>query len=150
MSEPTLFAALGGISAVNALAHAWHTRVMADDIVSHAFSHGFHPQHLERLAAYWCEAWGGPPLYSTQYGNESTMVRMHSGNGVHPEMDARAIVCFDQALVDIGISDTTLISALHDYFVWVTTTALTAYPTSADMVPEGLRIPRWSWHGVGE
>jgi hemoglobin len=29
---------------------------MADEIVSHAFSHGFHPQHSERLAAYGAEA----------------------------------------------------------------------------------------------
>jgi len=32
---------------------------MVDDVVSHAFSHGFHPQHVERLAAYW--AWGAGP-----------------------------------------------------------------------------------------
>jgi hypothetical protein len=26
--------------------------VMADDVVAHAFSHGFHPQHVARFAAY--------------------------------------------------------------------------------------------------
>jgi sucrose-6-phosphate hydrolase SacC (GH32 family) len=31
------------------LAHAWRARCLADPIVSHAFSHGFHPQHSERL-----------------------------------------------------------------------------------------------------
>jgi hypothetical protein len=30
-----------------------HRRVIADEVVGHAFSHGFHPQHVERLAAYW-------------------------------------------------------------------------------------------------
>jgi hypothetical protein len=25
---------------------------MADEVVSHAFSHGFHPEHSQRLAAY--------------------------------------------------------------------------------------------------
>jgi hemoglobin len=49
---------------VRQLAHAWHEHVIGDEIVNHAFSHGFHPQHTERLAAYWGEAWGGPPLYS--------------------------------------------------------------------------------------
>jgi hemoglobin len=34
------------------LVNAWHTRVMADEVVSHAFSHGFHPEHSQRLAAY--------------------------------------------------------------------------------------------------
>jgi hemoglobin len=40
--------------------------VMADDVVGHAFSHGFHPQHVERLAAYWAEALGGPGLGSSR------------------------------------------------------------------------------------
>ena len=34
------------------LAIAWHRRVLADEVVSHAFSHRFHPEHVERLAAY--------------------------------------------------------------------------------------------------
>jgi len=73
------------------LAGAWHRRVMADDVVGHAFSHGFHPQHVERLAAYWAEALGGPSAYSNSYGDETTVVKMHSGNGEHDEMDRRAI-----------------------------------------------------------
>ena len=28
---------------------------MADEVVSHAFSHGLHPEHTARLAAYWAE-----------------------------------------------------------------------------------------------
>jgi hemoglobin len=39
-------------TACGVLAGAWHRRVMADEVVGHAFSHGFHPQHVERLAAY--------------------------------------------------------------------------------------------------
>ena len=42
----TLFEALGGHDGVLRLAHAWHERVLADEIVTHAFSHGFHPQPL--------------------------------------------------------------------------------------------------------
>jgi hemoglobin len=36
---------------------------------------------------------------------------------------------------------------LHDYFAWTTTTAMSRYHRSADDVPDGLRIPRWSWDG---
>lgn len=56
----TVFEAAGGMDGLNRLANAWHRRVMADDIVGQAFSHGFHPRHVERLAAYWAEALGGP------------------------------------------------------------------------------------------
>jgi hemoglobin len=78
---------------------------MADDVVGHAFSHGFHPQHVERLAAYWAEALGGPSTHSDRYGDETAVVRMHSGNGEHGEMNRRAIACFDQALADVGLAD---------------------------------------------
>jgi len=121
---------------------------MADDVVSHAFSHGFHPQHSEHLAAYWAEALGGPPAYSSTYGDETFVVRMHSGNGEHEEMDRRAIACFDQALTDVGLTAGNPVrEVLHDYFSWATTTTMSQYPESADDVPDGLPIPHWSWHG---
>jgi hemoglobin len=145
----TLFDAVGGIEGLRRLADAWHRRVMADEVVAHAFSHGFHPQHSERLAAYWAEALGGPTMYSDSYGNETIVVKMHSGNGEHDEMDRRAITCFDQALADIGLtSGGTLAQVLHDYFAWATKTTMSRYHRSADDVPNDLSIPRWSWNGL--
>jgi len=77
----TIYDAAGGNDAILRLAHAWHKRVLEDDVVSHAFSHGFHPEHTERLAAYWAEALGGPTTYSERYGDETSVVQIHSGNG---------------------------------------------------------------------
>ena len=134
---------------VRRLAAAWHRRVLEDEIVAHAFSHGFHPEHVERLAAYWAEALGGPPLYSAAYGDETKVVKMHSGNGPHEEMDRRAIACFDQALEDSGFAeDAALRQALHDYFAWTTTHTMSRYHKSAADVPQGLALPRWSWDGL--
>jgi hemoglobin len=145
----TIYEAVGGFDGVRRLAHAWHTRVLEDEIVSHAFSHGFHPQHTERLAAYWAEALGGPPTYSEQYGDETSVVKIHSGNGLHEEMDQRAIACFDQALQDTGFdSDERLRRVLHDYFAWATTTTMARYHESSKDVPAGLHIPKWSWNGL--
>jgi len=149
---PTVYEAMGGDEGVRALAEAWHARVMQDEVVSHAFSHGYQPDHTVRLAAYWGEALGGPPTYTELYGGEPSAVRIHSGCGEHEEMDQRAIACFDQALVDAGFShDQRLTRVLHDYFAWATTTSMARYPRSADDVPPGLSLPRWSWDGlVGE
>ena len=144
-----MYRAVGGIESLRKLASAWHARVLADESVSHAFSHGYHPAHTERLAAYWAEAWGGPRTYSEEYGDETAVVRIHSGNGPHEEMDRRAIACFDQALVDAGLADDErLCRVLHDYFAWATTTTMARYHHSADDVPEGLSIPHWSWEGL--
>ena len=147
-TETTIYEAAGGREGMLKLAHAWHERVMADEIVSHAFSHGFQPDHTERLAAYWTEALGGPADYSERYGDETSVVRIHSGNGIHEEMDQRAIDCFDQAMNDVGIAnDDVLRSVLHDYFAWATTTTMARYHRSADDVPDGMVIPKWSWDG---
>lgn len=145
----TVFEAAGGMEGMRSLAAAWHRRVMEDEVVAHAFSHGFHADHVERLAAYFAEALGGPRAYSDSYGNETSVVRIHSGNGIHEEMDRRAILCFDQALIDVGFSlDDRLRQVLHDYFAWATTTTMARYHRSAKDVPDGLNIPRWSWDGL--
>ncbi len=145
----TVFAAVGGRDGMRRLAEAWHRRVLADEVVAHAFSHGFRADHVERLAAYWAEALGGPRAYSSTYGDETGVVRMHSGNGEHDDMNLRAIACFDQALEDVAIpGDGNLYRVLHDYFAWATTTPMSRYHRSADDVPNGLSIPHWSWDGL--
>ena len=145
----TIYEAAGGEDGLLRLALAWHERVMADPIVEHAFSHGYREDHSERLAAYWVEALGGPAAYTTRYGDETEVVRLHSGHGVHTEMDERAIACFDQALEDAGLaSDDRLRQALHDYFAWATTTTMAKYHASVDDVPAGLEVPKWSWDGL--
>jgi hemoglobin len=145
----TMYAAAGGMDGMRRLAAAWHERVMADEVVSHAFSRGFRPDHTERLAAYWAEALGGPMSYSDRFGDETLVVRMHSGNGPHEEMDRRAVACFDLAVADAGLNgDERLRQALHDYFAWATTTTMSRYHESADDVPSGMAIPHWSWEGL--
>jgi len=145
----TVYEAAGGSEGILRLAEAWHSRVLADEVVSHAFSHGYRPDHSQRLAAYWVEALGGPASYSEGYGDETSVVRIHSGNGPHEEMDRRAIDCFDLAMQDAGLAPTGPIwQVLHDYFTWATTTTMSSYHDSADDVPDGLRIPRWSWEGL--
>ena len=144
----TVYEAAGGADFFLLLANAWHGRATTDEVVSHAFSHGFHPEHQRRLAAYWAEALGGPPTYSASYGDETVVVRMHSGNGPHEEMDRRAIACFCQALTDVGVADDSrLRKVLHDYFAWTTTVTMSRYSRSAQDVPEGLPLQRWSWDG---
>lgn len=68
-------------------------------------------------------------------------MRVHSGNGLHEEMDRRAVACFDQALEDVGLNTSQPVRrVLHDYFAWATTTTMSRYPESATDVPDGLSI----------
>jgi len=145
----SLFEACGGFDGVHRLAQAWHHRIMQDEIVNHAFSHGYRADHVLRLATYWAEALGGPPDYTGQYGDETAVVKMHSGNGEHDDMDRRAIACFEAALADVGFDkDPRLARTLLDYFTWATTTTMARYHRSADDVPSDLVLPRWGWDGL--
>ena len=80
-------------------------------------------------------------------GNETVVVRLHSGNGAHAEMDERAQACFALALDDAGFPDDTRLRAtLKGYFAWATH-RMNEYPESSGHVPRGLTIGRWSWDG---
>ena len=131
--------AMGGSETVLAVAHAWHERVLADPVVSHAFEHGFRDDHTERLAAYWAEVLGGPATYSATMADESHVVRLHTGNGPHDEMDRRAVDCFAAALVDAGVP-----AELHDGLVtWFrdANQYVNHHFESPDAVPDGLPMP---------
>lgn len=94
----SVYEAAVGYDAFVRLAEAWHERVLADPVVSHAFSHGFHPEHTERLAAYWAEALGGPPAFSSCGGDESSVIRMMPHRfAVGKDAPSQAVV---DALVD--------------------------------------------------
>lgn len=146
--DVTVYEAAGGAEAMTALAHAWHLRCLQDEVVSHAFSHpGQHPQHTERLAAYWGEQLGGPPTYTETMADHVHVMRLHSGNGEHEEMDERAQACFALALDDAGISrDERLRATLTEWFRWATGLMAT-YPRSPSDVPSDLRLPEWGWEG---
>ena len=100
----SLYEDVGGFDRVLALCKAWQARLKQDPLAWHPFEHGTHPQHDERLAAYLAEAFGGPPLYSSQHGDESAVQRIHACNGEHVELDEACLKAFDLAVADIGLS----------------------------------------------
>lgn len=146
--DRTVYEAAGGAAAMLALARAWHRRCLQDELTAHPFSHpGQHPQHLERLAAYWGEQLGGPATYTGALGDHSGVLRMHSGNGAHPELDEAAQACFALALDDAGLPpDPRLRASLRDWFRWATA-LMGSHPDDAGAVEAGLALPKWGWDG---
>jgi hemoglobin len=144
--EQSIYEATGGSRAILALAQAWHRRCLDDPVVSHAFSHpGQHPHHVERLAAYWAEALGGPTDFTDRLGDHSSVLRMHAGNGEHEEMDERAQTCFRLALDDAGLPDDPRLRLTLTAWFRRATAEMAAYPSSAEDVPDNVDLPRWPW-----
>jgi len=145
----TLYEFACGSEAFLALARAHHERCLADPELNHPFSHeDQHPQHVERLAAYWGEVLGGPPVYSTECGDESAVLRMHAGNGDMGDLGERFHSCFVAAMDDAALpGDPEFRAALAAYMRWAVDQVL-AYPDDAELVPAGLGVPRWDWGGL--
>ena len=147
--RPTLFEFAGGEEAFLALARAHHARCLADPELNHPFSHeDQHPQHVERLAAYWGEVLGGPPLYSGGCGDESGILLMHAGNGDMGDLGERFLDCFVRALDDAGLpDDPEFRQAMRAYMRWAVDNVLAYSPEDA-LVPDGVAMPRWGWEGL--
>jgi hemoglobin len=146
--RPTLYEFAGGDAALLALARAHHERCLADPVLNHPFSHPEqHPQHVERLAAYWTEVLGGPARYSESYGDHSGVLQMHAGNGDMTELGRRFVECFVAAADDAELpSDPEFRAALRAYMQWAVDEIL-QYGAADARVPTGQSMPRWSWSG---
>jgi hemoglobin len=149
LSRPSLYEFAGGRAALLELARAHHARCLADPELNHPFSHaGQHPQHVERLAAYWAEVLGGPPTFSSTCGNESHVLALHCGNGDLGDLPQRFFDCFVAALDDAGLPDDPAFrAALHAYMRWAVDNVV-GYSAVGTVVPERLPLPRWDWNGL--
>jgi hemoglobin len=145
----TLFEFAGAEPAFLALATAHHARCLQDPELSHPFGHpGEHPQHVERLAAYWAEVMGGPPRYSQDCGDQSSLLRMHSRTGDMSDLGRRFVAAFVQAADDAGLPDDPAFrAALRNYMEWAVSDVLT-YSGLDAKVPAGASMPRWTWDGL--
>lgn len=150
MSRPSLFEFAGGEPAFLALASAHHERCLQDPVLNHPFSHHGHPQHVQRLAGYWAEVFGGPALYSESLGGHSGMLSVHAGQGAEEDLGERFVRCFVQAADDAGLpDDAEFRDALRSYMEWAVAEVI-SYSPSDSHVPAGMPVPCWSWDGLHE
>jgi hemoglobin len=148
VTRQTIFEIAGGEEAFLRLAAAHHARCLADPVLNHPFSHPGHPQHVERLASYWAEVFGGPPRFSLECGDHSTMIDIHARMEADDELGHRFVECFVGAIDDAGLpEDPEFRAALCSYMEWATNDVQT-YSPSDSIVPIGMKVPRWTWDGL--
>jgi hemoglobin len=142
-----MFEFAGGEEAFLALAAAHHESCLQDPELNHPFSHGTAPHHLEHLAAYWAEVFGGPTRYSNSHGGHSAMLEIHAHQGSGDDYGPRFVACFMQAADDVGLPDDPDFRAqLRAYMEWATEEVIRYAPPEAQVQP-GLPMPRWGWNG---
>ena len=143
-----MFEFAGGEPAFLALAAAHHQRCLDDPVLNHPFSHPGHPQHVQRLASYWAEVFGGPPHFSESCGGQSAMLELHARTGAESDLGERFVECFVKAADDAGLpGDHEFRTGLRAYMEWAVSVVRSYSPAGAT-VPESLPVPRWSWDGL--
>lgn len=147
MDRPSIYEFAGGEAAFLALAAAHHQRCLDDPVLNHPFSHPGHPEHIERLAAYWAEALGGPARFSELCGGHSAMLTLHAGTGAEDDMGPRFVDCFVRAADDVHLPEgPDFRVALRSYMEWAVAEVM-SYAPKGSRVPHGLGVPRWGWDG---
>ncbi len=143
-----MFEFAGGEPAFLALAAAHHRRCLDDPVLNHPFSHPGHPEHVQRLAGYWAEVFGGPPRYSQSCGGQSAMLELHAGTGAEGDIGDRFVECFVNAADDVGLpDDPDFRRELRSYMEWAVHQVMSISPVGTT-VPANLAVPRWSWDGL--
>ncbi|BEP15423.1 group II truncated hemoglobin [Acidothermaceae bacterium B102] len=143
-----MYEAAGGEAGFSALVAAHHQRCLDDPELNHPFSHGGDPDHLQHLAGYLGEVFGGPPVYSQSYGGQSFMLTMHADQGMEDDLGRRFVQCFVQAADDAGLpDDPELRGALKAYMEWAVADVY-RYNAPGSSVAAGQPMPHWSWDGL--
>jgi len=145
---PSVFDFAGGSPAFLRLATAHHERCLADPVLNHPFSHPGHPDHVQRLAWYWAEVFGGPAIYSEASEGQTGMLELHAGMGADDDLGDRFVKCFVRAADDAGLpEEPEFRRVLREYMEWAVRD-VHGYNPPGSTVPPGLAIPRWSWRGL--
>jgi hemoglobin len=145
--RPSVYEVVGGRPAFIRLASALTQRCLEDPVLNHPFSHMGDPQHVEHLASYFGEVFGGPAIYSETLGGHSAMLSMHASTGAEEDMANRFATCFIVAMDDADLPrDPELRKVMSDYITWAVGD-VDVYSPVGSVVPEGLPLPQWSWVG---
>ncbi len=145
MSEtnfPTLYAWVGGASALERLTTVFYHHVLADPLLRPIFE--FMPaDHPKKVALWLGEVFSGPTTYTNELGGYPHMLGKHLNLGLKEEQRARWIQLIAYSADEAGLpSDPEFRSAMLAYLEWGTRIALANSQPGANPPPEA-HTPRW-------
>jgi hemoglobin len=135
---------MGGAPAIERLIGELYRRVPNDPVLSPVFAQ-MGPEHVQHVAAFVGEVFGGPRVYSETLGGHANMIRHHLGRGLNEAQRKRWMQLLLECADDLGVaSDPEFRSALVGYLEWGSRLAvLNSHPGAT--ATEDLPMPRWGW-----
>jgi len=144
----TLYEAVGGIDGLRRLSDAFYDAVLADPLLAPVFA-DFSRTHIEHVAVWLGEVFGGPAAFTADLGGHQGLLRAHLGLAITEEQRVRWMelmgAAVDKELPDDGL----LRRRVMEYFDWGTRIArdVSAGRAGEDLGEPG-PTPRWGWDGL--
>ncbi|MFF5210185.1 CDGSH iron-sulfur domain-containing protein [Streptosporangium sp. NPDC000396] len=143
--DPNLFEWAGGLPALRRMTSIFYQKyVPRDELLGPLFAR-MSPDHPERVAAWLAETFGGPKLYTEQYGGYDHMVAEHAGKALTEEWRARWAQLIAKAADDAGLpTDAEFRAAFVAYVEWGSRIAVENSQPGATPPPH-MPVPQWWW-----
>jgi hemoglobin len=144
---PSLYEWMGGSPAITRLLTTFYDRVPADPILGPVFA-GMSADHVEHVAAFLGEVFGGPKTYSERLGGHPHMIRRHAGRALTEVQRSRWITMLLECADEIGVpSDPEFRSEFVGYLEWGTRLAVLNSQPGVPVAPKA-PMPSGGWGEV--
>lgn len=146
-TTPTLSTWLGGAPRLRQVVETFY-RSATDDALLGPLFRKLGAEHVEHVARFIDEVFGGPTLYSEHHRGHAEMVRHHVGKHLSEAQRKRWLELWLQSADECGVpDDPEFRSALVSYLEWGS--RLAVLNSRLDETPEvSSAMPRWGWGEV--
>ena len=147
---PTLYEWAGDMPTFEKLFTNFYDKVLKDDLLGPVFRN-MSPDHVQHVAHFVAEVFGGPTLYSTaDGGSHASMIGHHIGKMLTEEKRQRWVHLLINTADELPLkSDPEFRSAFIAYIEWGTRIAVINSQLTENPVGPSEPMPRWGWGETG-
>jgi CDGSH-type Zn-finger protein/truncated hemoglobin YjbI len=142
---PTMFEWAGGFPALQRMTRLFYEKYVPQDPMLAPLFANMSADHPQRVAKWLGEVFGGPKLYSDEYGGYPRMLSQHIGKGITEEWRGRWVQLLLQSAREAGLpNDPEFRSAFQAYIEWGSRLAV-ENSQATSRPPEHMPMPHWDW-----
>jgi hemoglobin len=147
---PTLYEWAGEMETFERLFGSFYDKVLKDDLLGEVFKN-MSPEHVQHVAHFVAQVFGGPELYTTQdKGSHASMIGHHIGKMLSEDKRQRWMLLLLRTADELGLkSDPEFRSALVGYLEWGTRLAVINSQLTDNPMAAAEPMPKWGWGETG-
>lgn len=147
---PTLYEWAGDMETFKTLFSQFYDKVLKDDLLGEVFKN-MSPQHIDHVAHFVAEVFGGEKLYtSVDGGSHASMIGKHIGKMLTEEKRQRWMQLLIKTADEVGLkNDPEFRSAFVGYLEWGTRIAVINSQLTKNPMNQHEPMPKWGWGETG-